>query len=133
MSATNLKLLEVLAVVDSILYLILLIVKCYFVSIVAQVWVFKLTQPDNIFYFVRKWLWRLADWYSIDKEGNTNTAKYQRAAYLLKPVIDCEHCVTGQIALWFSICYGYGHSILYYIVFISTSIFITQLHRKSWQ
>lgn len=51
--------------------------------------------------------------------------------FLYKPLIDCERCVAGQIALWSFFFIGEG--IFSHLVFITTTIFLTALIKALWQ
>jgi hypothetical protein len=56
--------------------------------------------------------------------------KYIKSDWILKPIIDCEYCISGQIALW-SYLFIYK-SIFEWFVFIILSIFFTRIINRLW-
>ena len=103
----------------------------FLLSVVAQVWVLKLTQEGHILFFVRKYAYKLAESYA-NKKPLQFTERYQRFEYFLKPVIGCEDCVSGQLALWFYLLVLHG-GILYFIPFICLTMFFTQATKTIWK
>lgn len=102
----------------------------FLLSVVAQVWALKLTQEGNILFFVRKYLYALLERYA-QKEPQNFSVRYNRGEYFLKPLVDCEHCISGQLAFWFYLFYFSNHFI-YLIPFICLTIYITEATKKVW-
>lgn len=51
-----------------------------------------------------------------------------RSQWLLKPLVECEYCVSGQIALWFYVLkYWNEYNLLTNIFFVTLTIFLTNL------
>lgn len=68
-------------------------------GIMGSVYVFKLTQPDHILGGWARVLTNAVRWV-IAKTTKDEWKRQERESYWLKPVLSCELCVSGQIALW---------------------------------
>lgn len=65
--------------------------------------------------------------------GLKNFLKEHLPEYLYKPVIGCERCVTGQLALWVYLYFNYAdYNFVNHIIFISLSIFLVAIITKIW-
>lgn len=102
----------------------------FLISVIAQVWVFKLTAQGGVFYFVRRFFYSLAERYA-GKDSCNFALRYERFEYFLKPFLTCEHCVSGQLSLWFFIFF-LKVKFLYLVPFICLTIFITQATNTIW-
>ena len=79
------------------------------VAVVSWVYVHILTQPDMILGWWSKWLHSVTD-----------------SEWLLKPLVDCEYCVAGQIALWgYLLMPEYG--MMAHMLCIFNSIFVVKI------
>lgn len=79
------------------------------IAVIAWVYVRILTQPDMILDWWSRWL--------HDRIQND---------WLLKPLVDCESCVAGQIALW-SFPFLFPYDPIHHIIFIINSIFAVKI------
>jgi hypothetical protein len=68
-------------------------------GVMGSVYVFKLTQPGHILGGWARVLTNVVR-YIISKTTNDEWKRTEREEYWLKPVLTCELCVSGQIALW---------------------------------
>jgi hypothetical protein len=78
-----------------------------YISIFSWVYVNVLTNEDMVLW----WWYRL-----LSKIKNT---------YILKPILTCEYCVSGQIALWTFFFFDYN--IFSHLAYITSAIFVTHL------
>ncbi len=103
------------------------------VSFFACCWVFVLTDKDMILGWFRGLCFSAVDWYSWDGKG-INQKRRAAAEYLLKPVLTCERCTTGNFAFWAYVLSCRGKVVILDVLFIiSLSIFITVITAKLWQ
>lgn len=79
------------------------------IAVIAWVYVFILTDNDNILSGWSAWLHRRTE-----------------SEWILKPLVDCEYCVAGQIALW-SFPFLFAYDPIHHIVFIINSIFAVKI------
>jgi len=68
-------------------------------GVIGSVYVLILTQPDHILSEWSKLLYRAAEWI-VGKTTKEDWLITKRRDYWLKPILTCELCVSGQIALW---------------------------------
>lgn len=71
-------------------------------GVIGAVYVLVLTTPGNILGWWKRWITNTihALFAKIYKD---EMKAYDNAEYWLKPIVSCELCVSGQIALWSSI------------------------------
>lgn len=97
------------------------------ISVIAYTWINFLVMPNEIFGFISRWFWGFAN--KLDP-----CRKYKFFRFISKPLFDCEYCLSGQIALWYSVIIF--DTVLQSITGIFISIFatrvITKLMGKSW-
>ena len=86
----------------------------FLIAVVAYVYVMILTDKDMI----------LGWWYDL-------LVRYIKKPYILKPILLCEYCVAGQMALWVYPLIRWAHyNIVEHIVFICLSIFFIEVFNK---
>lgn len=83
-------------------------------AVFSIVYVKILTDQDMILF----WWWKFLH-------------KHIKSDYILKPVVDCEYCVAGQLALW---VYPFTHNynFMFHILFITMTIFMVEIYNV-WQ
>lgn len=64
-------------------------------SVIAFVYVNVLVKPGSILSF---WREQVHKWYS--QIFGMGTDKYYQYRWVLKPIVECDRCVAGQIAFW---------------------------------
>lgn len=96
----------------------LIALKC---AIVAWVYVCILTQPGQILSWWKKFLSKYLVKETDDEKG------YQiKVHWIWKPLVDCEKCVAGQLALWTCVFNG-QIGLVNSIVTIFSAILFTQI------
>lgn len=61
-------------------------------------------------------------------EWNVLLHRIIKNEYILKPLVDCEYCVAGQLALWFYlISYWQQYNFIENVFFVSFTIFIVKI------
>jgi len=86
-------------------------------GVMGSVYVLILTQPDQV---LGGWKNFIHDTY--DKIFNFNSPNWHKYKWILKPLVDCELCVSGQICLWtylisFWMAITYGHVVSFFHIF----------------
>ena len=56
--------------------------------------------------------------------------KHIKNQYILKPIVDCDLCFSGQAALWFYVFYFDNYNFILHIFFISLVIFTVYIINK---
>lgn len=95
--------------------LLVLVLSGLLVSVVADVWYYVLIQPDHIFGFVARWV------NEIEESFDTIEAK-ERFRYWMKPLVGCNRCIAGQLALWLYIA-SWDYNFWAHIAFVCVAIF----------
>lgn len=68
-------------------------------GVIGSAWVLILTEPGQVFGWLKVWLYDKV--YDITSKFTKDPAvQYKWETYLLNPIVGCELCVSGQIALW---------------------------------
>lgn len=87
---------------------------CLLIATVAWVYVIRLTDEGMILEWWERLLTRV-----LKKE------------WILKPVVSCEYCVAGQMALWFyPLKYFDCYHVVDHVVFICVTIFIVEIWNR---
>lgn len=68
-------------------------------AVIGSVYVLILTKPGHILDFWAEWLRSGVKWI-VTKTTKEDWKRTKREEYILKPILECELCVSGQIALW---------------------------------
>ena len=90
-------------------------------GICGFVYVTILTQPGQILSFWKTWLWNR--YMSI---FGRNEDKFHKYKWIMNPIVECELCVSGQIALW-TLIFPVLLNILIPVFCICLSILIAKL------
>lgn len=112
----------------AILFLLLLLMMGLVSALSANAYVNVLTRPGHI---LSKWagfLYGLRDSYAarFGPDGSTEHEKaYDKADYLLQPVLTCPYCVAGQLSLWGYFYGAYFHELPYLLAGHIMLIFIS--------
>lgn len=81
-------------------------------SLIGYTYAVILTEPSMLLGDVYGWLRR----------------KIGHLPYLFKPLIDCDRCVSGQIALWYSLL---NHLTVWHLIYlVMASVYFTHLFQK---
>jgi len=88
------------------------------ISIIAYTWVNFLVMPNEILGFLPRYFWKFVAPYHNLKIFRT----------ISKPLFECAYCLSGQIALWYSV-FNFD-SVLQTITGIFISIFATRVITK---
>lgn len=64
-------------------------------GVIGAIYVLVLVTPGNVL----DW-WKNLIHDTYDKIFKFNSANWHKYKWILKPIVDCELCVSGQIALW---------------------------------
>lgn len=91
-------------------------------SIIAMTYAFVLTKPDNILGGWSRFIYAVAENYVNQKP---TPQRHNLKNFILKAIIDCEDCITGQMALWGYLIFNTSYSVLNHIFVIALSIAIT--------
>lgn len=86
-------------------------------SISGYTYVNILTKPDMILGGWKKWLW--AFYFKIFGAQN------EKYAWIMKPIVECDLCVSGQISLWIYLIY-FPFSIVGLIFSICLTLLMTR-------
>lgn len=108
---------------------------------IAYTWVNYLTQPGEIFGFVRKqWnLWKYAAGQRalIDPDPEDELTPMERKAerdaifnFVSKPLFDCHRCVAGQLTLWVGFFAIRPYGVVEHIAAICWAIIFTEIISK---
>ena len=111
------------------------LIVCSLISVIASCWVYVLTDENMIFGWFRQWLYCMVDNASWTGSG-VDMQKKNRLLYFLKPIIDCELCVTGHLAFWVyaTIAINNGQFVIFdFLSVISLSILFTVIQTDLWQ
>lgn len=121
------------------LFLLLLCLLAFVSSLSAIAYVQVLTQPEHILSFWAKFLYGLRDSYAarFGPEGSGRHEKaYNRAAYVLQPILTCPYCVAGQLSLWGYLYAVFGHGVPYllaaHVATVFVSVGLTKLTSSLW-
>lgn len=87
------------------------------IAAIAYTWVNILTAPDMIL--------------NREKFSIYLTAEKYLPSWLFKPLIGCDYCVSGQIALWYYLAkYLPEYSVEAHVAYIFVSIFFVEIIRS---
>lgn len=84
-------------------------------------WSSKLTQPDEPFHFVARWLFNA----EYQGEGPEWKKKIAQAMWA------CPPCVSGQIALWHTLFFG-SHDFIFFNILgsVGAALLLEDIHRR---
>jgi hypothetical protein len=84
-------------------------IQCaFYIAIFSWVYVNLLTDEDMVLWW----------WYKL-------LTKYVHSNYILKPLLTCEYCVAGQLALW--TYFFFPWNFFSHIAYISLTIFLVHV------
>ncbi|CAG5001953.1 hypothetical protein DYBT9275_02774 [Dyadobacter sp. CECT 9275] len=89
-------------------------------SVIAFVYVTILTQPGHVLSWWKRFVW---DAYGIVIKTQEQQEKY---LWVLNPILECELCVSGQLALWLFI-FTIPFNLIGIIFSICLSILLTKI------
>lgn len=88
------------------------------IAVIAFTYAVILVEPEEILERFYKLIYKLAN----KTKSECEPPKFR---WWFKPVIDCEKCVAGQIALWYYLIkYRSAYNFIDHLLLICTSIFI---------
>ena len=91
-----------------------LILYSFLLAVTAFIYVDILTDPEMIL----GWWWKF-------------THRLFKSKWILNPLIECEFCVAGQLAVWYYLYfYWYCYDIITHVFFISLTLFWIVLIKK---
>lgn len=71
------------------------VILAFMCAVIGWVYVRILTQPGQVLSF-----WKVFLVSTYDEIFGINTPASDRYRWILMPIVECELCVTGQLALW---------------------------------
>lgn len=101
-------------------------------AVIGYVYAGILTQPGEVLFLWSRWLHkRLRKTYMVPGTGVVKEVEQVKDHWLLKPLVACEKCVAGQMALWSYLVHSFKHYKLGDHVFcICLAILLTVIIKK---
>ena len=103
-------------------------------AVVGSVYVNILTSPDMFLSWWNIWVWeqygKVISFFSRRRGEYAYDDLYEKYTWVLKPILTCDLCVAGQIALW-SYLFTQPFHIFTLIYTICLTILITRLLAKA--
>jgi hypothetical protein len=103
------------------------------VSIVANFWVFVLSQNDMIFGWIRRFFSNLGEKYYLQESG-INQERLATFNDFMKPIFTCEICVGCNIGFWIYLVLHQNEFIIFDLFYLlSATTLITAITKETWQ
>ena len=105
-------------------------------AIIAFVYSYLLTRDGEIlrgvYLFLKKHLIKKTIVKAYDN-GEYIEVEKEEESILFKPLISCEKCVAGQIAMWYGVFMLRPYNFFTHVLLICASIFITVIIKKLYE